>query len=254
MVQNVTENLRFAARKLIVTGAGSGIGKAVTERLLQEGAKVVAVDISGDRLKTLAAELGSTELETVEADISVQAGVDDLLIAAGDPIDGLANVAGIMDDFLPLAEVDDETWDRVMAVNVGSMVRLSRGVLPGMLKRGNGAIVNVASEAGLRGSAAGVAYTASKHAVIGITKNSAFFYGPKGIRVNAIAPGPVATNIVANFKSELATGRIGPVMQATMPDISSPEQQASAITWLLSDDASYVNGVVLPVDGGWSVV
>jgi NAD(P)-dependent dehydrogenase (short-subunit alcohol dehydrogenase family) len=127
-------------------------------------------------------------------------------------------------------------------------------VLPLMLAAGGGAIVNVASEAALRGSTAGVAYTASKHAVVGLTLNTAFIYGPQGVRCNAVAPGPVATNIEAPFKSELATQRIGPLLQTVLPPIAQPEQLAAAICWLASDDAANVNGVVLPSDGGWSAL
>jgi NAD(P)-dependent dehydrogenase (short-subunit alcohol dehydrogenase family) len=123
-----------------------------------------------------------------------------------------------------------------------------------MLEVGSGAIVNVTSEAGLRGSAAGVAYTASKHAVIGITLNTAFIYGPKGVRCNAVAPGPVATSIEAPWRSQVAAERIGPVMQRVLPPTARPEQLAAAICWLASDDSANVNGVVLPSDGGWSAL
>jgi NAD(P)-dependent dehydrogenase (short-subunit alcohol dehydrogenase family) len=142
--------------------------------------------------------------------------------AAGSTVDGLANVAGIMDAFLPPAEVDDETWDRVFRVNLTAPMRLTRAVLPGMIARGGGAIVNVASEASLRASASGVAYTSSKHALAGFTKSVAFFYGPQGIRANAVAPGAVATNIEAPMRSEYAAGRIGPIMQALMTPSRPP--------------------------------
>lgn len=122
----------------------------------------------------------------------------------------MANVAGIMDGFLPPHELDDATWDRVMNVNVTAIMRLTRAVLPLMRAAKSGSIVNVSSEAGLRGSAAGTAYTTSKHAVIGFTKSTAFFYAPEGIRCNAVAPGAVATNIEAPFRSEFAGERLGP--------------------------------------------
>jgi NAD(P)-dependent dehydrogenase (short-subunit alcohol dehydrogenase family) len=115
--------------------------------------------------------------------------------------------------------------------------------------------VNVASEASLRGSAAGLAYTASKHAVVGITRSSAFMYAQLGIRVNAVAPGPVATNIEATFASELGQQRIGETLQTlqTLPPVAEPAQLAASITFLLSDDGTNVAGVILPSDGGWSV-
>ncbi len=245
---------RFEGKTAVVTGAGSGIGKAITTRLLAEGAKVVASDISSERLDALSSELGSDALTTVAGDVSSAETIDAIMSAAGGAVDALANNAGIMDAFLPTAELTDEMWDRVMGVNVTGPMRLSRAVLPGMIERGSGAIVNTASEAGIRAGASGTAYTASKHAVIGLTKSTAFFYGPKGVRTNAVAPGAVATNIEAPFHSEWAAQRLGPIMQTAIPAPATPEQLAAAITWLLSDDAANVNGAVLMSDGGWSTV
>lgn len=244
----------FTGQTIIVTGAGSGIGRATARRLHREGARVVGTDVSVERLEALRAETPEDRLVTVAGDIAEAATIQQIMDAAGASIDGLANVAGIMDAFLPPAEVDDQTWDRVFRVNVTAPMRLTRAVLPGMLTRGKGAIVNVASEASLRASASGVAYTSSKHALVGFTKSVAFFYGPQGIRANAVAPGAVATNIEAPMKSEYAAGRIGPIMQALMTPVATAEQLASAIVWLLSDQSANINGVVLPSDGGWSTV
>ena len=245
---------RFAGRTAIVTGAGSGIGRATALRLAREGARVVVADIAADRLEQLAAEFPDLDLVPVAADIATEEGVRAVVEAAGGRVDALANVAGIMDAFLPPAEVDDATWERVFAVNVTAAMRLTRAVLPLMLTAGGGAIVNVSSEASLRASASGVAYTASKHAVNGITKSTAVFYKGNGIRANAVAPGPVATNIEAPFKSEHAAGVLGPIMQTTIPPVATAEQLAATICWLLSDDASNVNGAILPSDGGWSAI
>lgn len=238
---------------MIVTGAGSGIGRATAERLLADGARVVATDISEKRLEALVAEVKG-DLVTVAGDIADLAVVDRVVAAAGDQIDGLANVAGIMDGFLPTAELDDDIWDRVIAVNLTAMMRLTRAVLPAMIAAGKGAIVNVSSEAGQRASCAGTAYTTSKHAVNGFTQSTAFFYTPKGIRCNAVAPGPVATNIEAPFKSAWAQERLGPLLQTTIPPVAKPEQLAAAIVWLLSDEASNVSGAIVPVDGGWAAI
>src|SRR3712207_4432265 len=124
-------------------------------------------------------------------------------------------------------------------------MKLMRAVVPGMLPRGKGSIVNVSSEAGLRGSAAGAAYTASKHAVVGLTKSSAFMYSPSGIRVNAVAPGPVITNIEAKFASELGAQRVQQAM-TVLPTPVLPDQLAASITFLLSDDGVNVSGAILP--------
>jgi NAD(P)-dependent dehydrogenase (short-subunit alcohol dehydrogenase family) len=152
---------RFEGRTAIVTGAGSGIGLATALRLAAEGARVVASDISQERLDALVAEHTDARILGVAGDVSTQETAQAIVAAAGERIDVLVNNAGIMDGFLPAAEVDDATWERVMAVNVTAIMRLTRAVLPRMIAAGSGAIVNVTGEAGLRGSAAGVAYTTS---------------------------------------------------------------------------------------------
>lgn len=243
---------RFAGKTVVVTGAGSGIGRATASRIAREGGRVVAVDIAEDRLRDLAAEHDGSAVVTVTADVTKESDVARIVAAAEGRIDGLANVAGVADDMTPLHEVSDAVWERVFAVNVDGMFRLTRAVLPLMLAAGRGSIVNVASEAGLRGSSAGLAYTASKHAVVGITRSSAFMYARKGIRVNAVAPGPVATGIEASFASELGQRRISAAM-TVMPDIAEAAQLAASITFLLSDDGTNVSGAILPSDGGWSV-
>ena len=243
---------RFAGKTVIVTGAGSGIGRAVSERILAEGGTVVASDVSAERLEAFAAEAANDRLRPVVSDVTSEADIAKLLEAAGGRVDAVANNAGIMDGFYPAAEVLDDVWQRVFDINVTGVMRLTRAVLPGMLERGAGSIVNTASEAGLRGNAAGAAYTASKHAVVGLTKNTAFMYGRQGIRVNAVAPGGVATNVDGTFKSEHALKLMGPAFQALGLAPATAQDLAATITWLLSDDSVNVNGVILPSDGGWS--
>ncbi len=242
---------RFTGKTVIVTGAGSGIGRATASRVAREGGRVIAVDVSQERLDEFVAEHAEADIVSLTADITDEAGIARIIEAAGDTIDGLANIAGIMDDMTPVGDLSDAVWERVMRVNVTGTMKLSRAVIPAMIAQGGGSIVNTASEAALRGSAAGAAYTASKHAVVGLTKSSAFMYGPSGIRVNAVAPGPTITNIQATFGSPLGAERIQFGM-SILPDAAEAEALAASITFLLSDDGVNVNGVVLASDNGWS--
>jgi NAD(P)-dependent dehydrogenase (short-subunit alcohol dehydrogenase family) len=242
---------RFTGKTVIVTGAGSGIGRATASRVAREGGRVIAVDISRERLDEFVEEQKGFDITSVAGDITDAATIIAIVKTAGETIDGLANVAGIMDDMTPVHEVGDDVWQRVFRINVDGTMKLMRAVIPSMLAAANGSIVNIASEAALRGSAAGAAYTASKHAVAGLTKSSAFMYGPSGIRVNAVAPGPTITNIEARFASELGSERVQLGM-SVMPDPVEAEALAASITFLLSDDGVNINGVILPSDGGWS--
>jgi len=244
---------RFDGKTVIVTGAASGIGRATASRVAREGGRVVAVDISAERLAEFAASLPDAEIVTVAGDITKQESVDAIVAAAGERIDALANIAGINDDFSPLHETDDAMWDRVIGVNLTGAFKLSRAVLPAMLAAHRGAIVNTASEAGLRGNASGNAYTVSKHGVIGMTRSAAFMYGREGLRINAVAPGGVATGIpFPPHVSEYGQSRLNPY-QMQIPTLATAEQLAASITFLLSDDAVNINGVVLASDGGWQI-
>ncbi|MGP9746570.1 SDR family NAD(P)-dependent oxidoreductase [Brachybacterium sp. AOP29-B2-41] len=242
---------RFAGRTVVVTGAASGIGRAVASRVAREGGRVIAVDLSGDRLEDLRTELQGHEVVPVAADITDVEGAEAIVAAAGERIDALANVAGVMDDFAPLHEVQDPMLEKVFDVNVFGIIRLTRAVLPRMMEAGRGAIVNVSSAAALSGSNAGLAYTASKHAVVGITKSNAFMYEPYGIRTNSVAPGGTLTGMRPTGTSEFGQQRTD-AARADLP-IAMPQALAASITFLLSDDSVNVNGAILPCDGGESV-
>lgn len=241
----------FTSQTAVVTGAGSGIGRATALMLAERGARVIACDIDQDRLADLAGAMPG--IETLVGNVALPDMPDAVMEMAG-TVDILINNAGIMDGFLPAHEVDDGTWDKVLAVNTTGPMRLIRAVLPGMMAANRGAIVNIGSEAGLRGSAAGIAYGASKAALHSMTQHIAVAYGPQGIRCNAVAPGATRTNIEAPFNSEMLAARLGPMMQVNIPRMAEPEELAAAICFLASPAASNVNGVILPVDGGWSAV
>jgi NAD(P)-dependent dehydrogenase (short-subunit alcohol dehydrogenase family) len=248
------DTTRHTGRTAVVTGAASGIGRATALRLTQEGATVIGCDITADGLAELASEaeeFGAT-ISTYEVDVSDQASIDGF-VSDLPKVDILANVAGIMDHFLPITEVDDDTWARVIGVNLTGVMRMTRAILPGMVEAGSGSVVTVASEASLGAGASGVAYTASKHGVIGVVRHLAFFYGPKGIRSNAVLPGGVETGIgaTAQPRSGWAIER-SQMKMATMAPAAKPDQIATVISWLASDEASNVNGAIVTSDGGWS--
>ncbi len=247
---------RHRGRVAIVTGAGSGIGQATVLRLVQEGADVVGCDVdehglgvTGDELERLGAK---AELHV--ADITSQHDVDRLVREAGPRVDVLANVAGIMDHFIPVDAMDDETWQHVLDVNLTGAMRLSRAVLPLMLRNSGGAVVSVASEASLHAGAAGAAYTTSKHALIGLVRSMAFYYGPNGVRSNAVLPGPVETGIGRTSTPAVPWAmERAKVALATMPPTpAQPDQIAAVISWLACEEASDVNGALVTADGGWA--
>ncbi|MGI9116949.1 MAG: SDR family NAD(P)-dependent oxidoreductase [Gaiellales bacterium] len=250
------DTTRHAGRIAVVTGAGSGIGRATVLRLAQEGASVIGCDVDSaglDATRAALAHVGATA-EFDVADITDQAAVDRLVAAAGPRIDVLANVAGIMDHFLPLGEMDDATWERVLAVNLTGTMRLSRAVLPVMEAGGGGAIVTVASEASLGAGASGTAYATSKHALIGLVRSIAFYYAPRGVRSNAVLPGAVATGIgtTAAPRVPWAMERARLAMATMPPEPAEPDAIAAVISWLACDEAANVNGALVTADGGWA--
>ncbi|MBW6458228.1 MAG: SDR family oxidoreductase, partial [FCB group bacterium] len=164
------------------------------------------------------------------------------------------NNAGIMDKMVAVGDVSNELWQKVMDVNVNGPFWATRRAVNIMMKKGSGNIINISSIGGLRGARAGAAYTTSKHALMGLTKNTAFMYAKKGIRCNAIAPGGVATNMAKDIDMDklsiLATEQILPGM-ATNPRYGEANEIATTALFLASDDSSFVNGAILVADGGW---
>lgn len=249
----------LAGSSVVVTGAGSGIGRATALRFAGEGARVVVADLNADGAKAVVAEIeaaGGTAV-AVTGDLSEPAVVDQVVSTAVDTFGGLdvlVNNAGIMDRMTATADVTDAEWERVIRVNLTAPFQLTRAALPHMLAKGKGAIVNTASEAGLRGSASGTAYTVSKHGIVGLTKSIAIMYRDAGIRANAIAPGGTRTGMVPDVDPESHGPAVLAAYMGNVGRVADPDEQAAAIVFLASDAASNINGVILPVDNGWSAV
>lgn len=238
----------------VVTGAASGIGLATALRLAREGARVIGCN-RGEESRATAqkqADAEGLDITFVRADVASQEDVDELVRVAGPRIDLVANVAGAMDNYLPLGDLDDATWDRVVDVNLTGLMRVCRAVLPVMLGGGGGAMVAVASRAALGAGPAGLAYATTKHGVLGLVRSIAWFYGPQGIRSNAVLPGGVHSEMHRRSERSGWAFERAEVAKATMPPKGQPDEIAATISWIGSAEASYVNGAVLTADGGWS--
>lgn len=240
----------------IVTGGASGMGKAIAVRYAEEGAKVVVSDMNLEQAKQTVTEIeqnGGTAI-AVFANVTSEKDIEKLFeetLTCFGTIDILVNNAGIMDNMAAVSDVSDEIWYRLLEVNTTSVMRTTRKVIPLFLAQKSGVILNIASVGGFRGGNAGAAYTASKHAVIGLTKNTGFQYAKEGIRCNAIAPGAVRTNITTSMTNINQKGaEICRSGMSLIPRIGNPEEIAAAALFLASDDSSFVNGEVLTVDGG----
>lgn len=250
--------MRLMNKVAIVTGAASGMGKSIALLYAKEGAKVVVSDLNLEGAHKVAEEItsaGGTALAiktNVAVEEDIQALVDTAVSTYG-TVDILVNNAGIMDNFEPAADIEDKNWERIFAVNTTSVMRATRKVLPIFLEKSSGVIVNIASAGGLNGARAGATYTASKHAVIGFTKNTGFMYAQQGIRCNAIAPGAVETNIGSTITDPHKFGSARAYAgMATNPRMGKPEEIAQVALFLAAEESSFVNGAVIVADGGWS--
>lgn len=250
--------MRLDGKVAIVTGAGSGMGKEIAVLFAREGAKVVVSDMNEESAQATVKQIEKTDgvatalVANVAKEDDIQLLIDTAIETYG-TLDILVNNAGIMDGMVPAHEVTDALWERVFAVNATGPMRAIRKALPHFMNKGKGTIVNIASVGGLYGSRAGAAYTAAKHAVVGLTKNVGYQYAKLGIRCNAIAPGGVNTNIGVGSSSPNEFGLDKAMAGMNInPRVGDPAEIAKIALFLASDESSFVNGTVITADAGWT--
>jgi NAD(P)-dependent dehydrogenase (short-subunit alcohol dehydrogenase family) len=252
--------MRLANKVVVVTGAGSGMGRAMAALFTAEGARVVAAEWNAESLKAVVDEVAAAGgvITGVEGNVALEADCDriiDRAVQTYGRLDVLCNNAGVMDTNQAVAELTNQMWERVLGINLNGPMFLSRKAIPIMIGQGGGSIVNTSSLAGIGGGAAGAAYTVSKHGLIGLTRNTAFVYGPEGVRCNAIAAGAVETNIMASVdptKMDPKASARYATWYAAIPGQLNAIDIAQLALFLASDESKMINGAIIPADAGWS--
>lgn len=250
--------MRFEGKCIVVTGASSGMGRKIALDFAKEGATVIAVARRLERLEEIAkeAEGFAGKILPYQGDISLEEvnnGMIDYAVKECGKLDVLVNNAGIMDEFTPIGELTDELFNKVMAVNLNGPIYAMRKAVQVMLEQETkGNIVNIASIGGVCGARAGVAYTASKHAIVGATKNTAYMYAGK-IRCNVVCPGGVETEVMNSQTSisQFGVGRIMAGLDTSIP-AGKVEDISTAVLYIASDDAKFMTGAEIVIDGGVS--
>jgi NAD(P)-dependent dehydrogenase (short-subunit alcohol dehydrogenase family) len=243
---------RLAGKVAVVTGAGSGMGRAMAALFVAQGANVIAADVTGAEEET-AAIIGAGCIAT-HADVSRSIEVETMLDLAVDRfgrLDVLCNNAGIQGRIAKTADYDEDEWDRVIAVNLKGVFLGTKFAIPRMLKGGGGSIVNTSSMAALVAFTMLPAYTASKGGVSMFTKLAAAEYAAEGIRVNAILPGAIETGMTRAMPADYINGAVAATL---MGRIGTPEEIANLALFFASDESSFITGALVPVDGGYTLV
>jgi NAD(P)-dependent dehydrogenase (short-subunit alcohol dehydrogenase family) len=249
--------MRLFGKIAIVTGAAHGIGKAIAERFAQEGASVLLADIDDEAGEDTAAAIraagGQAFFQRVDvSDASqVMAAAKHASALGGGRIDIMCNNAAYLSQWHDVVTAPHEEWERCYQVGLLGAVHFTREVVPLMVPKRSGAIVNIASVQGLVGAQNSAAYTSMKHALIGLTRSTAYDLAPHNIRANALCPGAIATRIAASPGDELYQRQIS---KTPLGRLGQPREVAAATLFLASDEASYITGAVLPVDGGWTAI
>jgi NAD(P)-dependent dehydrogenase (short-subunit alcohol dehydrogenase family) len=251
--------MRLQGKVAVITGAAAGMGLGMATRFAAEGASIVAGDWNGERLNAAVETIkaGGGKIVGAQGNIADRATAEaliDLAVSEFGRIDVLINNAGVMDYMQGVAELEDDIWRKIFAINVDGPMFTSRRAVQQMLKQGGGSIINIASIAGLSGASAGCAYTVAKHGVVGLTRQTAWRYAKDGIRCNAICPGAVKTNIEETMPQD-RLDQVGFAraweFNALAPALLEPTDIASLAVFLASDDSRSVSAAVIPVDAGW---
>lgn len=256
--QDVASLVRLDDQVALITGAASGIGLAQVQLFLAAGAKVIALDRDAVGLETLTATYGHDRerLRCLQVDLADSEQLHFAAVEAQQLFHGihiLCNTAGALDGFARCLDTDEVLWDKIFDVNVKSLFRLTRALLPGMINRGHGVIINVASIASCFAGGGGAAYTSSKHAVLGFTRQLSYDYGRKGIRANAICPGMIETAMTEQVLADPESKLVKSLTGVPAGRLGHARDIANVSLFLAGPGAAFIHGAAIMVDGGLTI-